>query len=299
MSAPPKPGPIQPRHKSLEVHGNFPGGNIVVDGIDGDRVLLHQDLLDFGPRELVLLKFRGQRGWGTVLTFSFTHPWKERKALSVIGLRGPALSLDGGITWKCLGSRAANGASFCYRFPATRQVVQFISGMPYTSDQFASFTWQYRISPYLEACSLAPRREGRRVERYHIGNLEGNPSYRAVLTARHHASEMMASYVLEGILSLLGEQVGENGFGKMPKRSSFLSSTRRASRTEIRARTDAGEITTATTAEPVFTPKLRHCALTCRSGPGGSHWSGWIYIIHTFEARVTRRSIRSGIGVRR
>jgi murein tripeptide amidase MpaA len=47
---------------------------------------------------------------------------------------------------------------------------------------------------------LCRTRKGRSVERLHAGKINGEPKYRVLLTARHHACEMIASYALEGFL---------------------------------------------------------------------------------------------------
>jgi len=194
------------REAPFTIDGRFPGGNVVVASISGDRVLLHQDLRDMGSGNWFYWNFRVKGAAGRALTFSFTHPWGAgRKPLNPIGVRGPAVSLDGGRTWQWLGAEAANGTSFTYRFPRGQQEARFSSGMPYVSDQFDAFMEKYRHNPHVEVNTLALTREGRRVERVHLGNLNGNPKYRVVLAARHHASEMTASYVLEGIMQYLLE----------------------------------------------------------------------------------------------
>ena len=76
----------------------FPGGNIVIDRVDGDTVYLHQDLRDtevFWFYWCFRVRGAGQR----TLTFVFTQG-------DVIGTRGPAVSLDAGRTWGWLGSEA-------------------------------------------------------------------------------------------------------------------------------------------------------------------------------------------------
>lgn len=188
------------------VDDDFAGGNIVIDSIANDRVFLHQDLNDFGPGNWFYWNFRVKGAAGRKLTFEFTHPWGEaRKRLNVIGVRGPAISLDRGNTWNWMGAGVVEHRSFSYDFGAGQNDVRFSFGMPYVASDFATFIGQYKDNINLDMGSLAITRGGRSVERIHIGNIHGNAKYRIVITARHHASEMMANYVLEGIISFFLE----------------------------------------------------------------------------------------------
>ena len=73
---------------------DFPGGNIIVEGIDGDDVRLRQDLRDTdGFWFWWSMRVRGAAG--RTLRFNFTDG-------KVVGVRGPAASPDGGRTWRWL-----------------------------------------------------------------------------------------------------------------------------------------------------------------------------------------------------
>jgi len=50
------------------------------------------------------------------------------------------------------------------------------------------------------ADELCKTKKGRSVERLRLGKITGEPKYRILLTARHHACESMADYTLEGIM---------------------------------------------------------------------------------------------------
>jgi len=183
------------------VDDNFPGGNIVIDSIAGNKVLLHQDLNDTEASNWFYWNFRVKGAAGKTLTFEFTHPWgNERKLLNVIGVRGPGISLDSGKTWDWMGTSSVEGTSFYYKFLSDQNDVRFSFGMPYTSEQLVEFLKKYKNHPNLDVNNLSITRAGRLVERLHLGNIHGNAKYKIVITARHHASEMMASYVLEGIM---------------------------------------------------------------------------------------------------
>src|SRR5262245_36994981 len=83
---------------SLQIDAGFPGGNIVVERIEGNHVWVHQD-----PRNTPAFWFywnlRVRGATGRTLTLHFTQG-------NVFGSRGPAVSRDGGRTWEWLGLEA-------------------------------------------------------------------------------------------------------------------------------------------------------------------------------------------------
>lgn len=200
----------QSAQSRMSVDADFPGGNIVVDSVAGDTVLLHQDLHDT-EGNWFYWAFRANNAAGGKVTFTFTHPWEALPSLNVIGVAGPAVSLDSGRSWSWLGTEAVDGRSFHYEFPTTATEVRFSFGMPYTEANFTQFLKKYNGNPHLEVATLTGTREGRKVERLHLGNIHGKPGHRVMITARHHACEMMASYVLEGIIE---DVLGESDRGK-------------------------------------------------------------------------------------
>lgn len=194
------------------VDDEFAGGNIVVDSIDGNTVYLHQDLNDTKSNWFYWY-FRVRGAAGETLQFRFTHPWgAARNERGAIGVHGPAVSLDGGWTWRWIGADAIEGKSFRYRFGDDQHDVRFSFGMPYTEEHFQAFIDPYRGHLNVDLGALAITRGGRSVERLHIGSIHGGAKYRIVITARHHASEMMTSYVLEGLIRHLLEDQREGAW---------------------------------------------------------------------------------------
>ena len=92
----------------MEIDCAFPGGNILVDAIDGDVARIHQDLRDT-EGDWFYWSFRVHGAQGRTVRFEFTRG-------NPIGVRGPALSTDGGKSWSWLGLEATDGASFRYTF---------------------------------------------------------------------------------------------------------------------------------------------------------------------------------------
>ena len=178
--------------EALAVDADFPGGNAIIEKIEGDTVALRQDLRDTaGDWFWWHVRVRGAAG--RTLTFRFTKS-------NVIGVRGPAISTDGGKTWKWLGAAAVKGNSFSYAFPADAADVRFCFAMPYFEANLKAFLERYAGSPSLKALTLCKSRKGREVERLHVGKLDGEPAARVLLTARHHCCECMASYAMEGVV---------------------------------------------------------------------------------------------------
>ena len=189
----------QSRKEMMTIDDNFPGGNIIVDSVKGKDIYIHHDLHDT-ERNWFYWYFRIKGASGSTRTFHFTHPWQQFSAINVVGVHGPAISRDGGITWSWLGMENATGKSFTYTFSGQEKDVRFSMGMPYTQENLTSFLDRYKNNKHLDIATLAVTRKGRIVERIHVGNTEGNPKYRILLTARHHACEMMTNYLLEGVI---------------------------------------------------------------------------------------------------
>ena len=177
------------------VDADYPGGNIVVEQMAGDVVRLHPDLRDT-KGWWFYWNFRVRGAQGRTLMFQFT-------GRSPIGVRGPAVSVDHGKNWSWLGAEVVDGSSFVYTFGADVEEARFCLAMPYQQADLEDFLVQYRDRSDLRVEELCRTAKGRNVERLHAGRLDGKPRFRILLTARHHACEMMASYVLEGVLDAI------------------------------------------------------------------------------------------------
>lgn len=174
------------------IDAGFPGGNIVLERIEGDDVYLHQD-----PRDTAgfwfYWNFRVGGAAGRTLAFHFTQG-------NVLGVRGPAVSADGGRTWQWLGAEAVRGASFAFHFPDRAQEVRFCLAVPYQEADLDAFLQRHADSPDLRVEPHATTPGGRQNRRLRLGRLDGPPDRRVVLTCRHHCCEMMASWALEGLM---------------------------------------------------------------------------------------------------
>lgn len=179
--------------KELRVDAEFSGGNIVVEDIAGDEIRLHQDLRDTA-RDWFYWCFRIRGAAGRTPRFTFTRS-------RAIGVRGPALSLDEGKTWRWLGPHVVEGSSFHCPFPADAAEARLSFAMPYQESDWRRFTAAVTAGhPLVEEGSLCVTPKGRAVECMTLKCHRGQPSCRVVITCRHHCCEMMANYVLEGII---------------------------------------------------------------------------------------------------
>lgn len=180
--------------QKLRIDADFPGGNIVVEGIEGNRVTLRNSQRDTEGWWFYWY-FRVQGAAGRTLTFSF-----EGCRRPPVSVYGPAVSTDAGRTWKWLGHESVERHSFTYSFGADVAEARFCVAMPYTDSDLQSFLQRHHGSPHLKLGRLTTSRKGRKVHTLRIGRLDGQCMHRVLITARHHACETMANFMLEGIM---------------------------------------------------------------------------------------------------
>lgn len=189
--------PLQSGTAEIHVDAAHPGGNIAVSAINGTDIEVKQQWHD-AARWWFYWNMRVQGAAGQNLTFNFLDG-------NVIGTRGPACSLDLGKSWTWLGTAhvkmADKNVQFTYQVPDGTDSVLLAFAPPYLASDLERFLQSVGTTPQLRVEELCRSEEDRTVERIHVGRLDGPPKYRLFITARHHACESMASYVLEGILA--------------------------------------------------------------------------------------------------
>jgi len=196
----------------VEIDCDFPGGNIIVDAIEGDSVSLRQDPRDTeGPWFWWYMRVRGAAGrGGRTLDFSFTDG-------EVIGVRGPAASCDGGRTWRWLWElREGRADAFRYEFSGGEggeNDVRFAFAVPYVEADLHEWLARHDGDPGLRIEEHCRSRAGRSVERLLVSSPDrsGEPVHRVLFTSRHHACESAATYVMEGLLE---EALSDSGPGE-------------------------------------------------------------------------------------
>lgn len=179
------------KNDGLAIDADYPGGNIIVEAIDGDTVQLQPDLRDT-TTWWFYWNFRVRAAAGRTLTFAFSGK-------SPIGVRGPAVSTDSGETWAWLGTKAVQGSTFRYTFAAGYDEVRFAFTYPYLEADLRQFLARHEAGGLIQVGELCKSSDGRSVEWLSLGRNPDAP-HRVALLCRHHACETMASFLLEGIL---------------------------------------------------------------------------------------------------
>jgi hypothetical protein len=184
---------VRAEPSELIIDDRFPGGNIVVERIEGDQVDLRPDLRDT-QGWWFYWNFRVRGAQGRTLNFHFVDR-------NPIGVRGPAISKDQGRSWAWMGAQRVQDASFTYSFGTDDNEIRFCFAMPYLESDLHRFLAEHEDHPHLSVQQLCQTRQERSVELVLVGDPERAPRYRIFLAARHHACESMASYTLEGFLA--------------------------------------------------------------------------------------------------
>ncbi len=181
-----------PSRAELVIDQKIPAGNILVEKVDGDTVYLQNELRDT-VGWWFYWAFRVNGAAGRTLTFRFTNG-------KPVCTRGPCVSRDLGKSWT-YGADTFTPEAFTYTFPPEVGEVWFAMGMVYTQRDWEAFLARHAAGrDFIETGTLCLSRKGRAVEKARVGCVAKAPRYRVWLSARHHAAEMMANYVLEGIL---------------------------------------------------------------------------------------------------
>lgn len=176
---------------TIQVDADFPGGNIIVERVKGNEIYVSQDLRDTeGWWFYWYFRVRAQPGQG--LEFHFTNK-------DVFTCRGPAVRVGKG-PWFWLGRQAVHNTGFRFRMPDDADEARFCLAMPYLEEDLRRFLARHSANGSLQIKEHCVTPKGRRVERLHLGCLSSPPRHRVLVTCRHHACEMMASWVLEGLM---------------------------------------------------------------------------------------------------
>lgn len=182
---------------SVRINADFPGGNVRVTANNGTTVQVEPDLR--GDRPWFYWLFEATAEKPGEVTFVFPEEVAGFKN-GGIGFQGPAISRDGGATWTWMGTETVKDNRFTVEFESAGETVRLGVTIPYTRSDLETFLKEHAKNPHLAVTELTRSREDRPVDLIQIGNRD--ESRHAVLfTARHHACETMASYVLEGILA--------------------------------------------------------------------------------------------------
>lgn len=191
---------------------DHPGGNITVEKVEGDRVWLSPDFRHMQEGQTWFYwNFRAQNRRPVRVVFSHRNQ---------IGAHGPAISTDGGVSWKWLGHDGVREHPIsehliecAFEIPAIPEEadVRYAFCPQYQQSDWECWVKRHEIHPSLEVSELCRSRNGRKVELLKIRDTGVLPPHGTIwLTARHHCCEAMGSYALEGFLEavLSADEVG-------------------------------------------------------------------------------------------
>lgn len=155
---------MQVHGEEVEISTSFPGGNVVVEKMEGRTIHLGTDL-------------RGGQPWFYwCFDATVANPGKVRFDLGKpqkIGVRGPAISIDEGKSWSYLGTEnvemTPQAERFTYEFTKVNQRVRFAVAIPYLQHDLNAFITKNAANPFLVKSELTKTRKGTSVDLLTIG----------------------------------------------------------------------------------------------------------------------------------
>lgn len=179
----------------IAVDKNVEGGNAEIVSIENGTITFRPELRD-------------TKGWWFYWRFDILGADGKTVVLqcadkNCFDYEGAAVSFDDGKTWKYTGHKSVDfkNRRLSISVPEGAKRVGVSFAIPYTPKNFDALLKKYADRPELKVHPLAKTKKGR--DNFHI-TLE--PVGRAAkgkiaFTARHHACEMSANYVIDGIIS--------------------------------------------------------------------------------------------------
>lgn len=180
------------KHSTLTINIDFPGGNIILDSVKHDTVYIRPDNRD-SDKPWFYWYFEASSMQTQKVTFKFNQE-------NVMTTFGPAVSADGGLSWYWLFDTPQDLGYFDYEFDDKKRSARFCTAMPYLQNNFDTFCRNYKDNNRFQKGDLTQTRIGRTIEKVIISPSTAEIKAKVLITARHHASEMMANYILEGII---------------------------------------------------------------------------------------------------
>ena len=196
----------------VRISCDHPGGSIVVKGIDEEKGIVDvaPDLTDTKGRRWMRFDFKVRGAEGRTLRFRF--PDDGFKYLATLG---PAVSRDGGDTWSWLrgdGSRHEPHNAFDWRFAADERETRFAFCIPYLQSDWEKLAAKCKDRKDAVFGTLCRSQSGTRdIELLRLP-CRGEAKWLFAFTARHHASEASANFVMEGAIDEILSGSAEGGW---------------------------------------------------------------------------------------
>lgn len=176
----------------LKVDTQIPAGNGIIHRVEGDRIFLSPDNRD-STRDWFYWHVRIRNCAGRSITLLFDRP-------CCTTVRGAAVSRDQGRTWAWVPEYVPYSEEV--RIEACdADELRVCLAFPYTLASLEAFLRGIPVDAPLRRHELCRTRKERAVPWLELGAPRGTETCQIAITARHHACEMMANYVLEGILT--------------------------------------------------------------------------------------------------
>ena len=174
----------------------FPGGNVRIFDFDSRTgvVQLDSDFRDSVPDQFwTYFRVRGAGGRKLVFKFTGEGPFRRPR----VSRAGMAYSIDEGKTWGWTSPETdhADCFGFSFDFPANADSVRFATTIPYLG---ADLDACLAAHPNLRRTTLTLSRKGRKVPLVTVGPEDAKLAF--AVTARHHALEATANWVMEGMM---------------------------------------------------------------------------------------------------
>ena len=186
---------------AISITTDFPAGNVIVDSVTESEVRIRPDTRtsrgECAPRHWA---FRVRNANGRKLVFRFPHD----PIFGFLSIRGPSVSHDEGTSWQWMtdGVPANPSESFEYEFGPDEDNVIFAWQPLYTESTLRRFVDHVncREGKKLRVETLCTTEKGRKAELLRFGNDDNPGKVGVLLFARHHANEIWASFVLQGLV---------------------------------------------------------------------------------------------------
>ena len=179
---------------------DYPGGSVIVGGIDETNGVVNvaPNLADTKGRKWMRFDFKVRGAEGRTLHFQFPDD-----KFSYLATLGPAVSRDGGRSWAWLnqdGSRHEPANAFDWTFAPDERETRFAFCIPYLQSDWEKLSAKYKSRKDVVFDVLCKSQSGKRDTELLRLPCRGKAKWFFVFTARHHASEAPANFVMEGTI---------------------------------------------------------------------------------------------------
>ena len=196
----------------VDISCDYPGGSVIVRGIDETNgvVNIAPNLADTNGRKWMRFDFKVRGAEGRTLHFQFPDD-----KFNYLATLGPAVSRDGGATWAWLrqdGSRHEPSNAFDWTFAEDERETRFAFCIPYLQGDWEKLAAKYKKRKDVVFGTLCKSQSGTRDTEMLRIPCRGEAKWLVAFTARHHASEASASFVMEGAIEELLSGSDEGGW---------------------------------------------------------------------------------------